>query len=80
MNLHLAALTTRCASIILIQVRYYKIQRLKVGRVWSSLHIQSEFDDITRLGFVSYSKELEGVCSTGCAFVACSVPCLHSSL
>ena len=27
--------------------------------------------------FVSYSKEPEGLCSTGCAFVAYSVPCLR---
>ena len=30
--------------------------------------------------FVSYSKEPEGLCSAGCAFVACSIPCLRSSL
>ena len=30
--------------------------------------------------FVSYSKEPEGLCSAGCAFIACSVPCLRSSL
>ena len=29
---------------------------------------------------VSYSKEPEGLCSAGCAFVACSVLCLRSSL
>ena len=30
--------------------------------------------------FVSYSKEPEGLCSAGCAFLACSVPCLCLSL
>ena len=49
MNLYSAALTTRSVSIISIQVCYYEIQRLKVGRVWSSLRIHPEFDDVTRL-------------------------------
>ena len=30
--------------------------------------------------FVSDSKEPEGLCSVGCTFIACSVPCLHLSL
>ena len=47
--LTLGALTTLCVSSISIQVCYYKIQCLKVGRVWSLLRIHPEFDDVTHL-------------------------------